>query len=60
MILIISVLFVLIVGFFVLSFLPCPVARLDVAVVDIGQPAEWVKVNVQKTVSCSLKWVIEK
>lgn len=28
------------------------VARLDVAVVDIGQPADWVKVNVQKTVSC--------
>ena len=27
------------------------VGRLDVAVVDIGQPADWVKVNVQKTVS---------
>lgn len=30
------------------------VARLDVAVVDIGQPADWVKVNVQKTVSCGV------
>ncbi|XP_022158268.1 AT-rich interactive domain-containing protein 3-like isoform X2 [Momordica charantia] len=26
--------------------------QLDVAVVDIGQPADWVKVNVQKTKDC--------
>jgi hypothetical protein len=26
-------------------------ARLETAVVDIGPPADWVKVNVQKTVS---------
>lgn len=25
--------------------------RLDTAVVDIGPPADWVKINVQKTVS---------
>lgn len=27
------------------------VARLDTQVVDIGAPADWVKINVQKTVS---------
>lgn len=27
------------------------IARLDIAIVDIGQPADWVKINVQKTVS---------
>lgn len=27
------------------------VDRLETAVVDIGPPADWVKVNVQKTVS---------
>lgn len=30
------------------------VTRLDVAVVDIGPPADWVKINVQKTVSFSI------
>ncbi|XP_023552102.1 AT-rich interactive domain-containing protein 3-like [Cucurbita pepo subsp. pepo] len=29
-----------------------PKPQLDVAVVDIGQPADWVKVNVQKTKDC--------
>lgn len=28
-------------------------ARLDTSVVDIGPPADWVKINVQKTVSLS-------
>jgi len=29
----------------------CVAARLDTTVIDIGPPADWVKVNVQKTVS---------
>ena len=28
-------------------------ARSDTSVVDIGPPADWVKINVQKTVSLS-------
>ena len=41
-----------------LPLLICVGARLDTTVIDIGPPADWVKVNVQKTVSslsCSNK-----
>lgn len=31
--------------------------RLDTSVVDIGPPADWVKINVQKTVSLSCVWI---
>lgn len=34
-----------------LPLLICVAARLDTNVIDIGPPADWVKVNVQKTVS---------
>ena len=34
------------------------VVRLDTAVVDVGPPAEWVKINVQRTVSFQiLVWI---
>lgn len=39
---------------YLLTFSPlliCVAARLDTTVIDIGPPADWVKVNVQKTVS---------
>lgn len=36
------------------------VGRLDTAVVDVGPPADWVKINVQKTVSfCLHVWVCD-
>lgn len=41
-----------------LLVLICLAARLDTAVVDVGPPADWVKVNVQKTVSSVLKYNI--
>jgi len=31
--------------------------RLDTSVIDIGPPADWVKINVQKTVSLSCVWI---
>lgn len=33
-------------------------ARLDVAVVDLGPPADWVKINVQRTVSSILCFLL--
>lgn len=34
--------------------------RLDTAVVDVGPPAEWVKINVQRTVSFKMPiWIYE-
>lgn len=30
---------------------------MDTSVVDIGPPADWVKINVQKTVSLSYVWI---
>lgn len=32
----------------------CLFPRLDVTVVDVGPPADWVKINVQRTVKSQL------